>query len=275
MTEKKLIQLIKEKRRKGKILCFAHRGVSSLAKDGSMEAIRLGISLSGVDGVEFDVQETADGYLLIHHNFALKTKQGTKWIKDLTLKGIRTFKDNDETPLLAEGLSLFRSKNKIINIEIKSFGIAKKIIKLCKKINVYNQVVFTSLYEDINNEIKKADPYVARIFGYPRDRGNNLALAAWTQPIVRLVILWIRKRLKYKIKNILKIADTPFVSLYDKVITKEVVDIMHKNKFYCIGANFALYHKVAEGQVIAYLKQMREEDVDVIVTNHPQLLAKV
>lgn len=49
---------------------IAHRGASYLAPENTLAAFRLAKEL-GADGIEFDVQQTADGKLLIHHDYII------------------------------------------------------------------------------------------------------------------------------------------------------------------------------------------------------------
>lgn len=49
---------------------IAHRGASYLAPENTLSAFHIAKQL-GADGVEFDVQETADNKLLIHHDYVI------------------------------------------------------------------------------------------------------------------------------------------------------------------------------------------------------------
>jgi len=49
---------------------IAHRGASYLAPENTLTAFRLARNL-GADGVEFDVQRTKDGQLVIHHDYII------------------------------------------------------------------------------------------------------------------------------------------------------------------------------------------------------------
>lgn len=51
-------------------LIIAHRGASYLAPENTLSAFRKAKDL-GADGVEMDVQETADGKLVIHHDYVI------------------------------------------------------------------------------------------------------------------------------------------------------------------------------------------------------------
>ena len=46
---------------------YAHRGLHTALRENTVDAFRAAVDL-GVDGVEFDVRETADGVLVVHHD---------------------------------------------------------------------------------------------------------------------------------------------------------------------------------------------------------------
>ncbi len=79
-----------------------HRGAAGLAPENTLAAVRKAVEI-GVDAVELDVQLSADGRVVVYHDFCLKpeitrTSEG-EWleglkgrpIKDLTLPELKTY----------------------------------------------------------------------------------------------------------------------------------------------------------------------------------------
>jgi glycerophosphoryl diester phosphodiesterase len=56
-----------------KVLVIAHRGYTRYFPDNTLEAFRAAREI-GVDGVEFDVQETADGGFVVYHDDSIDGK---------------------------------------------------------------------------------------------------------------------------------------------------------------------------------------------------------
>jgi len=83
-----------------KTLNIAHRGGAALRPENTLAAFRHAIAL-GCDGAELDVQLSADGVVIVHHDFRLNpplTRKDGIWlagetprIKDLTLDDLRAF----------------------------------------------------------------------------------------------------------------------------------------------------------------------------------------
>lgn len=79
---------------------IAHRGGAGLRPENTLEAFRNAIAL-GCDGAELDVQLSADGVAVVHHDFQLNpalTRQDGVWlkgetprIKDLDFAALQTF----------------------------------------------------------------------------------------------------------------------------------------------------------------------------------------
>jgi len=126
--------------RQGEIQVIGHRGAAGLVPENTLAAFRKALDL-GVDGLEMDVLLTADGEVVVHHDFALKPETTRnadgKWIegssgpliKDLTLAEVKTYDvgrlkpytlysrrypdqqpaDGERIPMLGEVLSLLRN----------------------------------------------------------------------------------------------------------------------------------------------------------------------
>jgi len=120
---------------------FAHRGASGYAPENTLAAFDLAREL-GSDGVELDVQMTKDGELVVIHDETVdRTTDGTGWVKDLTLRQIKSLNASmgsetyprERVPTLAEVFDLLADTPLAINVEIKDSlviypGIAEKLL---------------------------------------------------------------------------------------------------------------------------------------------------
>ncbi len=125
-----------------KLSVIGHRGAAGLAPENTLSAIDRALEI-GVDGVEIDVLMTADGELVVHHDYRLNPEIARKpdgeWlengsrpaIKDLTLAEIKTYDvgrlkpytryagrypdqesvDGERIPTLREVVSLLKSRD--------------------------------------------------------------------------------------------------------------------------------------------------------------------
>ena len=71
------------------ILVWAHRGASGIMPENTLPAFEKAVEL-GADGVELDIQMTADGEIVvIHDEMVDRTSDGKGWVKEYTLEDLR------------------------------------------------------------------------------------------------------------------------------------------------------------------------------------------
>jgi glycerophosphoryl diester phosphodiesterase len=87
---------------------FAHRGVHRSARENTLGAFRAAIDL-GVDGVELDVRQTADGALVVHHDPTISGRA----IAHTPAAELPPY-----VPRLDEAMTVLRGL--IVNVEIKN-----------------------------------------------------------------------------------------------------------------------------------------------------------
>ena len=177
-------------------LIIAHRGASALAPENTMAAFKLAKELNA-DGIELDVQLSADRKLVVIHDRKLdRTTNGQgkvdklAWseMKDLDAgsKFGEQFK-NERLPLLEEVFEELGGKL-LINVELKNLdtpydGLTEPVVKLIQKMNLIDSVLLSS-FNDMNLlEAKSLEPRVGRGFltipglaGVPDRRPNGRRL---------------------------------------------------------------------------------------------------
>lgn len=86
-----------------RVLNIAHRGAAALWPENTLEAFRNALAIPGCDGLELDIQLTADGRAAVHHDYALKpdfTRDASgAWLEapgprlaELSLEALRAFR---------------------------------------------------------------------------------------------------------------------------------------------------------------------------------------
>ncbi len=161
--------------RKTKI--WAHRGASGYAPENTIEAFRMAAKMDA-DGVEFDVQLTKDGELVVIHDEMLERVSGAAgYVKDMTLAQLkelnvsRPFPNFHPTqiPTLAEVLEELKASRLEINIELKTGiyfypGIEEKTASLIKHMEMENRVWFSSFNHQSVMKLKSLCPKAKTAF---------------------------------------------------------------------------------------------------------------
>lgn len=107
------------------MLIYAHRGASSTQPENTLDAFAEAIRL-GADGIELDVQGTADGVPVILHDQSLSRTTGRDL--DVNVVSFATLRElAPSVPTLTEVLRLVGDRAHL-DIEIKANGIAEQTI---------------------------------------------------------------------------------------------------------------------------------------------------
>jgi glycerophosphoryl diester phosphodiesterase len=127
------------------MIITSHRGAGFLEPENTLRAIRRAIEL-GADQVEFDVQLTQDGVLVLMHDETIdRTTNGKGKIRELTLREIRQLDagQGEQVPTLEEVLTL--TDGKITpQIELKGPDTAAAVVRVIEAAGKIDEAIVTS-----------------------------------------------------------------------------------------------------------------------------------
>lgn len=150
----------------------AHRGAALMAPENTISALDYTVEC-GADYAEIDVQETADGELVLLHDNSLKRTAGVKKnVWEMTYAEIaqldagssfnKKFR-GEKIPTLDEVLKFCRGKLDL-NIEIKyngqNKGIVKKVVRIIEQNHFEDHCVITSMNYSFLKQVKKSNPNI-------------------------------------------------------------------------------------------------------------------
>lgn len=151
---------------------IGHRGGAAGYPENTLIAFRKAVEL-GADGVEFDVQLTKDGeVVVIHDEFIDRTMNGSGLVKDHTLEDLRelnvgeffdsNFKE-EKIPTLREVLEVVKDLE-IINIELKNYleypKLEDKVLNLVEEFEIRDKVIISSFNHYSLEKLKKLQPAI-------------------------------------------------------------------------------------------------------------------
>ncbi len=177
---------------------YAHRGASGYAIENTIPSFQLAIKMKA-DAVEFDVQLTSDGGVVVFHDFTLGRLFNTdKSVSALKMDEIRQYTFHDTAdgkpvniPILEELLAVIGHKI-AMNIELKSqspdpsvlYRLCEEVFRLIKKHSLMKEVIVSSFNIDavkqmrnLSNDVKVAllvDELSPEIPVYGHDRADSL-----------------------------------------------------------------------------------------------------
>lgn len=134
---------------------FAHRGASLTHPENTLEAFREAVRL-GVDGIELDVQRTADRQLVVLHDEELTRLTGQPgYVHEMSLEALQSMNIAHHAgafavaPTLESVFRLLSSTDLQLNVELKnsivtSPGMEEEVIELVSHFNLSDRVIYSS-----------------------------------------------------------------------------------------------------------------------------------
>lgn len=136
---------------------WAHRGARRMAPENTVPAFELGLA-QGAEGVEFDVQLTADGIpVVIHDETVERTTNGEGLVQDFSLAALQSLDASAghegfagvQIPTLAEVLDVFAHSRVTVNIELKNSkvdypGLEEKVLAAVDAFDLTDRVLLSS-----------------------------------------------------------------------------------------------------------------------------------
>lgn len=257
---------------------YAHRGASAVAPENTLPAFEKALEL-GADGIELDVQATADGMLVVLHDFVLeRTTNGTGLLRNHTLAQLTSidagvhFDDSfagTPIPTLEQVFDLV-GEGCVVNVEIKNMDWnggreAEPLARMIQQRRLYDQVIVSSFNPVALRKMRKLDPSVALGLLYstkqPRRSGRpgTLLRRIRPMPLKHLALLLSRAWLS---RDIAPEALHP----YFESIDKQLVEKAHSRGQL---VNTWTVNSGAEALRLARL------GVDAIITDQPDIIRQV
>jgi glycerophosphoryl diester phosphodiesterase len=155
-------------------LILGHRGSPRFAPENSLESFRIAIE-QGADGVELDVQCTADGVLVAHHDDELPSGEQIASLPFAELQPLAR-RAGFEMPRIADVFQLL-SGRALLNIELKNVSFEQGVVELARRLLPAQTFAFSSFDARAVAECRKLAPDVPAfliVFGL-RDAAADLA----------------------------------------------------------------------------------------------------
>ena len=162
---------------------YAHRGSSYEYPENTLLSFEKAAKVKGIAGIEFDVQLTKDGEIVVIHDESIdRTLDGKGYVRDYTLEELKQFNvtpsgqdepfvdENGEhlhVPTLRELFDLLqpycRNNGLILNIELKNSvypyeGMEQKVIDLVAEYKLQENIIYSSFNHDSLAVVKDINP---------------------------------------------------------------------------------------------------------------------
>jgi len=178
-------------------LNLAHRGARQVAPENTLAAFCAALDIPGCDGVELDVHLSADGQIVVIHDFTLDQTTdghgpvGAKTLAELKQLDAGSWKDRrfagERIPTLKEALDVLGDRA-IINIELKSrmahrTGLEARVVELVLQQCLGQRVILSSFDPLAIWRVKRLAPHLVTGLLYAPKMPFYLR-RAWLRPLV-------------------------------------------------------------------------------------------
>lgn len=155
----------------GKAIVIAHRGFTRDFPDNTLEAFRAAMEI-GVDGVEFDVQETADGEFVVFHDDSIDGKSVSK----MTLQDIGRVRvgGSCRIPTLHQALEVL-GRGLVLLVELKQVRSLEVFLSLLRGQVDAAFTVLVSFDASLISRLSGLAPdFTCAVIGDPSGAGGDL-----------------------------------------------------------------------------------------------------
>lgn len=140
---------------------IAHRGASADAPENTLAAFELAC-VQGADMLELDVQQSADGTLVVFHDETTVRWDGqNRLVRACSLHDLRSLDiGGEQVPTLAEVCTLARIRQVALNVELKQPDIVRQTVAVVRESGMAGHVLVSSFYATALRELHQFAPEV-------------------------------------------------------------------------------------------------------------------
>jgi glycerophosphoryl diester phosphodiesterase len=144
-------------------LILGHRGAPRAAPENTIAGFTLALD-AGADGVEMDVQLSADGVPVVIHDDTLRRTTGARGRVDrLSWRRISELRTGGEpVPSLEQAGAWAAATGAWLNVEIKAMGAAAATLAVLEEAGIAERVIVSSFHVSVVEQVGRLDPHAAR-----------------------------------------------------------------------------------------------------------------
>jgi len=213
-------------RRGDRFLRIAHRGAAALGRENTLGAFERAVEV-GVDFVEFDVLDLADGTLVLaHSDDLLEASHGAVAgrVRPLRLAELREVAP--DLPTLDQALDFFASAGVGLHADVKCARHGREVAAALRSHGLLGRAVASSFWTQALNDLRAEEPGLAVGITYPEDR-YGLARRRLIAPLVPSAVGLLGRALPRRIPRWLKSTDANAAMLHYAVLSKATIARCH------------------------------------------------
>jgi glycerophosphoryl diester phosphodiesterase len=214
-------------RRDARVLRIGHRGAAALEPENTLASLRRAVEL-GVDFVEFDVFDLADGTLVLaHSDDLLEVSHGAAAgrVRPLRLAELREVAP--DLPTFDQALELFAQNGAGLHVDVKCLRHGREVSATLRRHGLVDRAVASSHWPPTLRDLRAEEPELAVGITYPEDR-RGLARRRLFTPLVPTVVAVLARVLPRRLPRWLRSTGASVAMLHYAVLSPAVVESCHR-----------------------------------------------
>jgi glycerophosphoryl diester phosphodiesterase len=213
-------------RRGARVLRIGHRGAAALERENTLTAFRRAVEL-GVDFVEFDVLDLADGTLVLAHSddlLEVSHGEAAGRVRPLRLPELREVAP--ELPTLEQALEFFGSTSVGLHADVKCGQQGREVAAELRRHGLVGRAVASSFWTRALHDLRAEEPRLAVGITYPEDR-RGFARRRLLAPLVPTTVGLLGRALPRRLPRWLNSTGASVAMLHYAVLSQAAVDRCH------------------------------------------------
>jgi glycerophosphoryl diester phosphodiesterase len=248
----------------GPLLRVGHRGAAALAPENTLRSFEVALA-SGVDAIEFDVLDLAEGPLVLaHSNDLAEVSHGAAVgrVRERSLDELREVAP--DLPTLDEALEFLAGRDVAVHVDLKLTTRLDEVGDALARHGLTERAVVSSFHLASLASLAAHAPRIPIGFTYPEDRYGVSRRRAF-QPAIRLGTLALRRALVARIPAMIVRAGATALMLHHAVVSAPAVERAHR-------AGAAVWAWTVDEP--AELARLDAAGVDAVISNDPEIFGR-
>jgi glycerophosphoryl diester phosphodiesterase len=244
------------------LIRVGHRGAAALADQNTLRSFAAAVA-AGVDAIEFDVLDLADGPLVLAHSNDLRevshgAAAGT--VRDRSLAELREVVPDLAT--LEEALAFLAEQRGLgVHVDLKVTRRVPEVAEALRRHALDRRSVVSSFHRPSLDAIRRAAPNVCVGLTYPADR-YGVSRSRALRPALRLATLAVRASIARRVPAMIARGRPQALMLHHAVVSSGAVRQAH-------AAGAAVWAWTVDHPV--ELARVTAAGVDAVITNNPEI----
>ncbi len=248
-------------RREARVLRIGHRGAAALEPENTLASLERAVEL-GVDFVEFDVLDLADGTLVLaHSDDLLEVSHGTAAgrVRPLQLAELREVAP--DLPTFEQALEFFAENGAGLHVDVKCLGHGREVSAALRRHGLLDRAVASSHWSPTLRDLRAEEPELSVGITYPDDR-RGLARRRLLTPLVPTAVGLLARALPRRLPRWLRSTGASVAMLHYAVLSPAAVERCHR-------ADAAVWTWTVNEPTL--LEHVVALDVDGVTSDDPRL----